>query len=132
MKKINYIILLSTIFLFSCKSVKTTADKKSNQEKPVRIANDELEYEIIIFDSGFENFLITAPPKSYYSEKTLEAKNRRYVQLWSQRVNNPRYNRNIYEQKIDYDYNIHYGMDVNYKLYQYFKFVEKKYGEKFW
>jgi len=32
---------------------------------------------------------------------------------------------------IDYDYNKHYGLEVNYKLYNYFKFVEKEYGEKF-
>ena len=69
---------------------------------------------------------------NFYSENYLENKNRYYVNIWNNRAKNPsNYNPNIYENIIDYDFNIHYGLEVNYKLYNYFKFVEYKYGEHF-
>ena len=92
-----------------------------------------MEYEIIIFDNGFETYLNSiAKPMNYYSENYLESKNRFYVSIWNERARNPlNYNSNIYENIIDYDFNKHYGLEVNYKLYNYFKFVEYKYGEHF-
>jgi hypothetical protein len=130
MKKI--IILLLSILLFSsCQTTKKV--KNTKQDNPVKIANKELEYEIIIFDNGFETYLYSiAKPMNYYSESYLENKNKFYVATWNERARNPMsYNPNIYENVIDYDFNTHYGLEVNYKLYNYFKFVEYKYGEHF-
>ena len=132
MKNIFYLILLFT--LLSCNSTKKTTTKNVDlPENAVRIANDELEYEIIIIDIGFDTYLASiAKPMSYYSESSLENKNRFYVTTWNQRARDlTRYNPNIYENIIDYDFNTHYGLEVNYKLYNYFKFVEYKYHEKF-
>ena len=43
-------------FIVGCNSTKTTLKGNEDlQEQPYRIANDSLEYEIIIFDLGFEN-----------------------------------------------------------------------------
>ena len=42
-----------------------------------------------------------------------------------------RYDNSIYENEINYDSNTDYGLDVNYKLYNYFKFVEHKYKQVF-
>jgi len=64
-----------------------------------------------------------------YSIDYLENKNKFYVSKWNDRVRNA-YRPNLYENIIDYDYNKHYGLEVNYKLYNYFKFVEKEYDEK--
>lgn len=133
MKNIAYILLLG-LFIFSCGSTNKTTTKNNNlPEGAVRIANDSLEYEIIIFDIGFENYLETiAKPKWYYTKETLEIKNLFYVTTWNIRAQNPlQYNPNIYENTIDYNANIDYGFDVNYKLYNYFKFVEYKYKEVF-
>lgn len=132
MKTIIYFI--SIIFLLvSCGTTNSSTKQKELPEGAVRIANNELEYEIIIIDSGFESYLASiAKPANFYSQSYYETKNRFYVSEWNNRVRNPlRYNSNIYENIIDYEFNIDYGLDVNYKLYNYFKFVEYKYKERF-
>lgn len=99
------------------------------KEEPVVIANDSLEYEIIIIDPGFTTYLNTiARPKGFHSQIYLENRNRLYVPIWNMRVSNPSlYNPNIYENRIDYDPNIDYGYDVNYQLFNYFQFAQRKY-----
>ena len=133
MKKLLYYIAIG-LFIVGCSSTtKTTKTDKQLPEGAVRIANEELEYEIIIIDIGFESYLQTiAKPANYYSQSYYETKNNFYVTEWNIRAQNPlRYNSGIYENVIDYDFNIDYGLDVNYKLYNYFKFVEYKYKQRF-
>lgn len=129
MKNLVHILLLTIFLIFSCGTPKKTVSFTDDQkEDPVRIANDSLEYEIIIIDLGFNSYLATAKPMNFYTQSTLESKNRVYVTEWNMRVANPlRYNSSIYENIIDYQPNIDYGMEVNYKLYQYFQFAQKKY-----
>ena len=125
--------LVIFIFIVGCNSSKTTLKNTEKiQEQPYRIANDSLEYEIIIFDLGFETYLQTiARPANFYTQQYYENKNRLYVTEWNLRAQNPlRYNNQIFENRIDYDFNTNYGLDVNYKLYNYFKFVEYKYKIK--
>jgi len=117
MKNIIYILSIVGILIFSCGTPKNAT-----------ATTDNLEYEIIIIDLGFNSYLATAKPMSYYTQSTLETKNRVYVTEWNFRASNPlRYNSNIYENIIGYQPNIDYGMEVNYKLYQYFQFAQKKY-----
>lgn len=99
----------------------------------VRIANDSLEYEIIIIDPGYSYFLnAIARPEGYYSQSYLENKNRFLVTEFNQRVAQPfRYDPNIYIQEINYDPSIDYGYDVNYKLYNYFVYLSRKYNQRF-
>ncbi|GAB2769587.1 hypothetical protein GCM10010465_13920 [Actinomadura fibrosa] len=99
----------------------------------VRIANDTLEYEIIIIDPGFSYFLAAiARPEGYYTQSYLENKNRILVQDYNYRVRQPfQYNPEIYTEEINYDSQIDYGYDVNYKLYNYFVYLSRKYGERF-
>ena len=127
--------LIISIFLISCNStISTTSEANSNlPEGAVRIANDSLEYEIIIIDIGFELYLHSiAKPANFYSQSYYEIKNKFYVTEWNIRTQNPlRYNSSIYENVIDYNFSTDYGLDVNYKLYNYFKFVEYKYKESF-
>lgn len=127
--------LLLGLFIISCGSTaKTTIQNESNiPEGAVRIANDSLEYEIIIFDVGFDTYLKTiAHPQWYYSKEYLESKNKFYVTEWNIRAQNPfKYNPKIYENSIDYNFTIDYGLEVNYKLYNYFEFVQYKYKEVF-
>ncbi len=129
MKKHLYLILVLLVS-FSCGTTKNTTKIKDN---PVTISNEALEYEIIIMDNGFETYLLTrSKPMGYHSENYLEIKNQFYVSIWNSRVlNSLNYNPNIYESTINYDPNTHYGLEVNYKLYNYFKFVTYKYSEKF-
>ncbi len=130
MKNLIYILSIIGILIISCGTPKKTVATTDNQkEEPVRIANDSLEYEIMIIDIGFTNFLATARPMSYYSQSYLETRNRVYVTQWNIRAQNlTRYDGNIYENIIDYQPHIDYGLEVNYKLYQYFQFAQRKYN----
>ena len=98
----------------------------------VSIANEETEYEIIIIDPGFNIWLQSiARPEGYYSQSYLENRNRIYVINWNQRVLQPlQYSPNLYEWRIDYDPQIDYGYEVNYKLYNYFIYFQRKYNQQ--
>ncbi|MGY0426883.1 MAG: DUF6146 family protein, partial [Polaribacter sp.] len=104
--------------------------KSTEKEPPVVIANDSLEYEITIIDPGFTAYLnSTAHPAGFYSQQYLESRNIFWVNSWNIRAQNPlRYNSDIYENVIDYQSNIDYGYDVNYKLFNYFLFAQRKYN----
>ena len=113
------------LFLFACGSYPV----KNSKEKPVIISNDSLEYEVIILDVGFSLYLNTiAKPKNYYSLNYLENRNNIYVTNWNLRALNPsKFNSSIYENRIDYSPHIRYGLEVNYKLFNYFQFAQQKY-----
>ncbi len=129
--KLCFYLITFTFFVVSCGSY-PTKNNSTVKEEPVVIANEALQYEIIIIDIGFTTYLNTiARTKEYYSESYLKSKNRVYVSVWNDRARNPqRYNSSIYENIIDYEPSVDYGLDVNYKLYWYFKFAENKYRMK--
>ncbi|OXB03548.1 hypothetical protein B0A75_01025 [Flavobacterium oncorhynchi] len=106
--------------------------KKGNDT--VRIANDSLEYEVIIIDNGFNTWLASrAYPRNYYSLTYLENKNYLYVTEWNNRAMQPqRYNPNLYEMTIDYRRDIHYGYEVNYLIYNYMIYFQNTYKQKLW
>lgn len=133
MKFLKEILVLLTfgIFFWACGSSSINQKiTKTEKEEPVVIANDSLEYEIIIIDPGFTFFLNgIAQPEGFYSQKYLEARNRAWVITWNQRAQNPnQFNNRIYENIIDYQQNIDYGYEVNYKLFNYFLFAQQKYN----
>ncbi len=125
------ILVLIVIFAaISCNSTKTIVDKEENVKSKttsdsVRIANDEYQYEVIVYDIGFSSWLASqAKPRGYYSEIYLENRNQIYVMEWNSRVMQPQKYGNLYEMRIDYDRQIHYGYEVNYLLYNYFIFFQ--------
>ncbi len=130
------LVIVVFIGLYSCNTSKSLQNSKeivatNEKQDTIRIANEELEYEIIIFDVGFNSWLFTQRPMSFYMNETLRVKNLFYVTEWNQRVQQPnRYNPNLYEQMIDYDPNVDYGIEVNYTLYQYFQFFQQRYRQR--
>lgn len=124
------------VLIFSCKpnepvsnSEMTSVDK--TEIDTIRIQNEELEYEILILEIGFEAWLATQKPMTYYTQSTLENKNKFYVSEWNRRANSPiQYGPLLYSQPIDYQYHIDYGMEVNYLLFMYFEFFQKKYKQR--
>ncbi len=148
----KYIITLTTLLLLflSCSSTQKTSSYNqeemdlniSEEEKnafnakdtqdTVRIADDKTEYEIIIIDPGYYSWLNSiAHPEGYYSQEYLENRNNIYVINWNQRAMNPMlYDPNLYEMQIDYSPNIDYGYEVNYKLYNYFLYFQRKYNQR--
>ena len=98
----------------------------------IKIASDKTEYEIIIIEPGFNFWLQSiAKPEGYYEQSYLENRNNLYVIEWNQRVLQPqRYSPHLYELQIDYSPNIDYGYEVNYKLYNYFIYFQRKYNQR--
>ena len=135
MKKVVFIVLILAM-AFSCNTPKNlTASNDTptaSEQDTVKIANEELEYEIIIIEPGFNVWLESiAKPEGFYSQQFLENRNIMYVTEWNQRVLNPnQFNPNLYEMQIDYRPNIDYGYDVNYKLYNYFIYFQLQYKQQ--
>lgn len=127
MKKFLFLSMIVTA-LMACNSQKKIAEGvKENVE--ITSGNDSTEYELLVFDPGFEAFLISQPyPKNYYSDTYYKNWNIQYVTEWNYRHDHPDRYGNFYETIIDYDLSADYGLDLNYRLYQYFQFIEKEYG----
>ncbi len=102
------------------------------QQDTISIEHKESKYEIVIIEPGFYAWLNSiARPEGYYSQHFLENRNQLFVLEWNRRVLEPmRFNPNIYVLQIDYDPTVDYGYDVNYKLYNYFIYVQRKYKEQ--
>ena len=134
----NSVCLLAIILvaIFSCNTSKSTFPSTTkpvaDQGDTVRIANDALEYEVLIIDPGFNTWLNSiALPRGYHSQSFLEAKNQLYVSEWNRRVMQPqRYDPNLYEMTINYDPNIDYGYEVNYLIYNYMIYFQNTYKQK--
>ena len=132
MKKLLFIGLVLA-FLIGCSSSKNTATKNEPKTSDtLRIANADLEYEVIIIEPGFNSWLMsTARPRGYYSESYMESRNQIYVTEWNSRVMQPnRYNPNLYEMQINYDRGTHYGYEVNYLIYNYFIYFQLHYKQQ--
>ncbi len=132
----NVFILLAFIIIASCSAQKKNPESRAIEPietayDTIKIVNEKVEYEIIILEIGFENWLVTQFPMSYYSNQTLAVRNYMMVVEWNIRVMQPlRYDPMLYELTIDYKPNIDYGIEVNYMLYMYFKFFQKKYNQR--
>jgi hypothetical protein len=136
MKNSLYVIAILFFAIFGCntsKSTVTSTDKVlAAQNDTIRIANDELQYEVIIIDPGFSSWLVSrAYPRWYHSQSYLENKNRIYVSEWNRRAMQPQqYSPNLYEMTIDYQPHIDYGYEVNYLIYNYMIYFQNTYKQK--
>ncbi|MRH99300.1 hypothetical protein GH721_02040 [Kriegella sp. EG-1] len=137
------VLAISFIYIISCgttKNVESIPDLTDDElavfnetvGDTIQIADEETEYEIIIIEPGFNTWLLSiAKPEGYYTQSYLETRNQLYVINWNQRVLNPQqYNPSLYEMQIDYDNSIDYGYEVNYKLYNYFIYFQRKYKQR--
>ena len=125
----KYLISIGLLFLLivGCETSKPAMRTSSNESQKalndtVRIANDELEYEVIIIDAGFNSwFLMNAKPRNFYSQTYLEARNRDWVLGWNNKFHQG--NRN-FDMPIDYQGTIDYGYEVNYMLFNYLTYFQ--------
>lgn len=97
----------------------------------ISIKNDSLNYEIIIVEFGYDEWMKTQKPIGYYTKGYLVRTNKIMVTEFNSRVEDrERNSEELYPDKIEYDFTIDYGYDVNYHLYHYFKFFQEKYRQK--
>jgi len=118
--------LFGMLFLFSCSSssrMMTVPD-----ENLVEIEKNKDEYELIVMDPGFDSWFITtwSPAKdrslSYYNSW-----NQRYVTAWNYKATRPLTSK-YFENIIMYDPTVDYGIELERKLYYYFRYVDTKLG----
>jgi len=138
--KLLIFLSIGLIIFNNCKTSKErislSDDEKTSFNKTegdtITISSDVTEYEIIIIEPGFNFWLqSTARPEGFYSQTYLENRNQIFVSEWNRRVLQPqRYNPNLYELEINYQPHIDYGYEVNYKLYNYFIYFQRKYNQR--
>lgn len=121
MKKLIQITLILFGFLLTL-----NAQSDTLRFEPATEESDSVEYELIVLDPGYDSYLIMQPPKEYYSKQYYEMWNFRYVTEWNYRHMQPLQYGDIYETYIDYRPEIDYGLELNYKLFYYFRFFEKE------
>src|SRR5690606_38959302 len=94
----SYALSLIVIFAFiiGCNTQQKPVAATNNNENnaiagdTVRIANEELEYEVIIIDPGFPSWLNSrSRPRGYYSQSYLENKNLQWITEWNVRASQP-------------------------------------------
>ena len=126
----NLIFLLFVLLVaWSCSPSKKTAatGRQLTIQSDSTIKSDSTEYEIIIIDPEFEHWYLTQySPAKDHSNEYYRNKNQVAVINWNDYYTRTRYH-NVIESYIYYDYSVDYGIDVNRKLYWYFKYIEENY-----
>jgi len=131
MKNLGY-AFIALFLIVGCATQSKTAglEKPDTLSDTLRIANDSLEYEIIIIEPGFNQWLVTQRPRNFYEQFWLENRNQISVINYNNRVLDPAYSNELYQLQIDYRRDIDYGYEVNYLLYHWFKFFEERNNTK--
>lgn len=122
--KIAVLLLFSTLFL-SCLTqrgiTKTEATKLVIKDS--LSGKDSTEYELIVFDSRFEFWLGShSYVKNQHSNEYYQSMNSQYVQEWNRRYSS---GDRMIDSYIDYDSRIKYPLELNYRLFMYFKYFEE-------
>ena len=126
--KTYYLIILPLAFLLYNIPVFAQDDQLDKTKIEINSA-DSIEYDLLVFDPKFDTYLATVPySKEFYSNEYYRSWNILYCAEWNSRHQNIARYGDFYETHIDYDQSIDYGIDFNFKLYQYFQFIEKEYG----
>jgi hypothetical protein len=87
--KKTLLLICDVCFLWACRSSQIN-NKQTPKEAPAVIANDSLEYEIMIIDIGFTTFLATmAKPAGFYTQNYMKARNSVWVTSWNIKAQNP-------------------------------------------
>ena len=125
-------ILIFSGFIWSCSSKpKYLAGDSRASLSTQKKADSADEWEITVFDTDYETFVTTrAQPKSMFTKGSLKSRNQILVTEWNSRFYSGA-NPNFYEVAIDYDPKENYGLDFEYRLYQFFAYCNWKYGIHF-
>ncbi|MFY7665718.1 DUF6146 family protein [Flavobacterium sp.] len=118
-----FIAVLAVVCTYCSSGNLNNVDSAKAVNDTIRIANDSLEYEVVIFDPGFNSWLLRAAPRGYYSQSYLEARNQVWVQQWNIKAATQG-SGNLFLMQIDYDPKINYGYEVNYLLFNYLTYFQ--------
>ncbi len=119
---LRYLFILASVFvIISCGS-NSDIVRIDNEANPA----DSTEYMLIVDEINFDSWMITNSKRIwYYSHEYYQAWNKIYVSEFNSRV--LRSAHRPFTELINYDYSIDYGIELDYKLYWYFMFIQEKY-----
>ena len=124
MKKLLF-LLAAASFMIACSGPKGMVKIEPNGNET---QEDSVEYELIVFDTGFETwYMIQNSPARYRSQQYYENWNQQYVSAWNYLATQPR-KRSFFEPIIGYEPGVDYGFELNHKLFYYFQYVEHVLG----
>jgi len=124
MKRI-FILGMLALAVWACSAVKETSKKSSILTKS---PGDSTEYELIIIDIRFDTwYQYNYTPAKDYSNEYYRSRNLVAVTNWNDYYPRGRYHR-VIDCRIDYQPNIDYGIEVNRKLFWYFKYIQSEDG----
>ncbi len=134
MQKTAIIIGIILFVFFACAAPRDVATEDKEDPTGIEITEntepekeDTIEYELTIFDPGFERwFTRTAKPMSFYNEDHLASWNRNLVQQWNSMLGSSWLRDCMPTSYIDYRPNIDYGKELNYRLFYYFRYVHER------
>ncbi len=119
-------IILVSFFLLSC--VNSNRMQSVPDKNLIDIKQNADEYEVIVMDPGFDTwFATTWSPAKDHGEEYYAMWNQRYVNAWNYKATRP-LTAPLFENIIQYDPTVDYGIDVQRKLYYYFRWVDTKQG----
>jgi len=128
--KLSFFIGILSLLVWACSPVR---DASKTSAALTQSSPDSTGYEVIIIDLRFDQwYLINYSPAKDYSNEYYRNKNLVAVANWNDFYRRGRYSL-VIESDINYQPNIDYGIEVNRKLYWYFKYVYDTYGIRlFW
>ena len=128
MKTITFVFLIGWLTM----GCATQSGMDRNPSNNLIIEQDEGEqYELIIIDPQFRSWFTTnAKPINFHSLTYYESQNKQYVTAWNELFHST-VGRVPFGSYIDYQFSEDYGLDLNYELYWYFKYIESIYGKRY-
>jgi hypothetical protein len=131
--KVMPAIVLVSVFLLSCgtRPLSSGTDSRS-QPDTLRFEalssseNDSIEYELLILDHGFDAwYMVTSLSPGFYVQSYLENWNMRLSIQWNNAISTRGNGRCRPETYLAYDPRIDYGLELNHKLFYYFRYVQE-------
>jgi len=129
MRTLNLLLIITLIAVFSERvfAIDTISPPDSINVIQQEAPKDSLEYELLIIDPGFEMwFLQNKRPEGFYSLQYLENWNHQLVNQWNMMISRPGRPGCMPTNFVHYDYHESYGMELNHKLFYYFKYVQQR------
>ena len=97
---------------------------------PVKLAHDSLDstsYELVISDIHFDQWYLTNFDQAKdHSDEYYRIKNISAVQTWNDLYRKGQHSE-VIDSRIDYRADIEYGIELNRKLFWYFKYITTRY-----
>ncbi|MDY0103615.1 MAG: DUF6146 family protein [Lentimicrobium sp.] len=120
-------LLFSGLMLFVGWSCTQQNELVQSQKKNSEINIDSTEYKILIIDPDFDRwYMMRYSPSMDRSNETYRSMNIIGVQNWNSFYERGKYP-NAIGSYLNYQTNIDYGLEVNRRLYWYFKYIEETY-----